>query len=104
MDFGLPTGDQSDNQQLNETLWVRQLVEGGQVLDPNSGKGSFEGTTCTPLDQAALMAKYPNLDAEAARYTGVQDYDDLPSTRTTSTTRTSRPASGPPRAGPPTPG
>jgi uncharacterized repeat protein (TIGR01451 family) len=76
MDFTLVTGDQADNMQRNEMLWVRGLLEGGATLDPNSGSQN-------PLDWSPLMhpscAAYPanaaNL-AEAAKYTGVQDYDD----------------------------
>ena len=76
MDFALLTGDQADNMQRNEMLWVRDLLEGGAPLDPNSGSQN-------PLDWSPLMhpscAAYPanpaNL-AEAAKYTGVQDYDD----------------------------
>ncbi|HEX2162889.1 MAG TPA: hypothetical protein VHM02_02965, partial [Thermoanaerobaculia bacterium] len=69
MDFTINTGDAADSQQLNETLWVRTLLEGG-TLDPNSG-----------VNKAGyLHALCPNLlvpgAAEAARYTGVQDYDD----------------------------
>lgn len=69
MDFTIDTGDSADNQQLNETEWVRTLLEGG-TLDPNSGvdKKKYSNFLC------------PNLlvpgAAEAARYTGVQDYDD----------------------------
>jgi metallophosphoesterase (TIGR03767 family) len=69
MDFTIDTGDSTDNQQLNETLWVRTLLEGGK-LDPNSGvsKSTYSHPLC------------PNLlvpgAAEAARYTGVQDYND----------------------------
>ncbi len=69
MDFTIDTGDSADNQQRNETLWVRTLLEGG-ALNPNSGvpKSSYSNALC------------PNLlvpgAAEAARYTGVQDYDD----------------------------
>ena len=37
MHFGLITGDNSDTQQRNETIWVRQLLEGGRI-DPNSGR------------------------------------------------------------------
>ena len=36
MDFTIDTGDSADSQQLNETEWVRTLLEGG-TLDPNSG-------------------------------------------------------------------
>jgi hypothetical protein len=36
MDFTLDTGDSADSMQLNETKWVRTLLEGG-TLDPNSG-------------------------------------------------------------------
>ena len=97
MDFSLLTGDQADNQQFNETRWVRDLLEG--TVDPinfNSGlsdpadytpaKLAKMGLTCaefvaqegveagatTPEAAAAAAA------AEGARYTGVQDYDDYP--------------------------
>jgi metallophosphoesterase (TIGR03767 family) len=69
MDFTIDTGDSADSQQLNETQWVRTLLEGG-TLNPNSGvnKAGYSHLLC------------PNLlvpgAAEAARYTGVQDYDD----------------------------
>lgn len=69
MDFTIDTGDSADNQQLNETQWVRTLLEGG-TLNPNSGvdKKTYSHLLC------------PNLlvpgAAEAARYTGIQDYDD----------------------------
>jgi 3',5'-cyclic AMP phosphodiesterase CpdA len=69
MDLTINTGDAADSQQLNETLWVRTLLEGG-TLDPNSGVNKF----------GYLHPLCPNLlvpgAAEAARYTGVQDYDD----------------------------
>jgi metallophosphoesterase (TIGR03767 family) len=69
MDFTIDTGDSADSQQLNETQWVRTLLEGG-TLNPNSGvaKSSYSHPLC------------PNLlvpgAAEAVRYTGIQDYDD----------------------------
>ncbi|MDX6601562.1 MAG: hypothetical protein QOF13_764 [Solirubrobacterales bacterium] len=69
MDFTIDTGDSADSQQLNETQWVRTLLEGG-ALNPNSGvdKKTYSHLLC------------PNLlvpgAAEAARYTGVQDYND----------------------------
>ena len=37
MDFALLTGDQADNQQLNETVWARDLLEGNGPLTFNSG-------------------------------------------------------------------
>ncbi len=69
MDLTIDTGDSADSQQLNETLWVRTLLEGGN-LNPNSGvsKATYSHLLC------------PNLlvpgAAEAARYTGIQDYQD----------------------------
>lgn len=69
MDFTIDTGDSADSQQLNETRWVRTLLEGG-ALKPNSGvnKATYSHALC------------PNLlvpgAAEATRYTGVQDYQD----------------------------
>lgn len=69
MDFTVDTGDSADSQQLNETEWVRTLLEGGQ-LDPNSGidPSGYVHPLCPALG-------VPGAD-EAARYTGVQDYDD----------------------------
>ncbi|HWN72516.1 MAG TPA: hypothetical protein VNN15_01780 [Solirubrobacterales bacterium] len=69
MDFTIDTGDSTDNQQLNETLWVRTLLEGGN-LNPNSGVD--KNTYSNPLCPNFLV---PGA-AEAARYTGVQDYND----------------------------
>jgi metallophosphoesterase (TIGR03767 family) len=69
MDLTINTGDSADSQQLNETQWVRTLLEGGP-LNPNSGvnKATYSHLLC------------PNLlvpgAAEAARYTGIQDYND----------------------------
>lgn len=59
LEFVITTGDSSDSMQRNETEWVVTLLEGGR-LDPNSG---VENPACAPA-------------GEAARYTGVQDYDD----------------------------
>jgi metallophosphoesterase (TIGR03767 family) len=69
MDFTINTGDSADNQQLNETEWVRILHEGG-TLDPNSGidPAGYEHPLCPPVGVPGA--------AEAASYTGVQDYDD----------------------------
>ncbi|MEX2107616.1 MAG: hypothetical protein WD827_01865 [Solirubrobacterales bacterium] len=69
MDFTIDTGDSADNQQLNETEWVRTLLEGG-TLDPNSGidPTGYTHPLCPP-------AGVPDA-TEAANYTGVQDYDD----------------------------
>ena len=69
MDFTIDTGDSADNQQLNETEWVRTLLEGG-TLDPNSGidPSGYTHPLCP-------LAGVPGA-AEAAKYTGVQDYDD----------------------------
>ena len=69
MDFTIDTGDSADSQQLNETLWVRTLLEGGN-LNPNSGvnKATYSHPLCPNFFVPGA--------AEAARYTGVQDYND----------------------------
>lgn len=61
LDLVLTTGDSADNQQENEVRWAVRLLEGGP-LDPNSG-----------VDRAGCGAA-----GEAARYTGVQDAQDVP--------------------------
>ncbi len=76
MDFALSTGDNADNQQYNENVWVRQLLEGGQPLNPNSGvKSSY--SQCTAISRLALqgrefLGRLPNEPI----YTGVQDFGD----------------------------
>jgi metallophosphoesterase (TIGR03767 family) len=67
MDFVITTGDSADSQQRNETKWVVRLLEGG-TLNPNSGSSN-------PLDYLACPVGTGG-PAEAAKYTGVQDYDD----------------------------
>jgi len=69
MDLTINTGDSADSQQLNETQWVRTLLEGG-ALNPNSGvnKATYSHLLCPNLFVPGA--------AEAARYTGIQDYDD----------------------------
>jgi metallophosphoesterase (TIGR03767 family) len=69
MGFTIDTGDSTDSQQLNEALWVRTLLEGGN-LNPNSGvnKATYSNPLCPNLFVPGA--------AEAARYTGVQDYQD----------------------------
>ena len=76
MDFTLITGDQADNMQRNEMLWTRGLLEGGTSIDPNSG--SQNPLDWDPLIHPSCAAYPPNAAnlAEAAKYTGVQDYDD----------------------------
>lgn len=69
MDFTITTGDSADSQQLNETRWVRDLLEGGAV-HPNSGTDptGYEHPLCDGQDIPRA--------AQAAGYTGVQDHSD----------------------------
>ena len=64
MALAITTGDSADSQQINEVEWVVRLLEGGS-LNPNSG---VEDPVC------GALAGPPG---EAARYTGVQDDDDV---------------------------
>lgn len=76
MDFALTTGDNADSQQHNETLWVRQLIEGGQPLNPNSGvKSSY--SSCDPIAATSLrLRELLGLLPNEPVYTGVADYSD----------------------------
>jgi metallophosphoesterase (TIGR03767 family) len=73
MDLVLTTGDSADSQQLNETQWVRTLLEGGE-LNPGSGVNPALGDDplCATLNLTGLVAD----GAAPQRYTGVQDFDD----------------------------
>jgi uncharacterized repeat protein (TIGR01451 family) len=76
MNLALMTGDQADNGQRNEIIWTRELLEGDQPLNFNSG--SQNPADYDPTKHPSCLgypANQPHL-AEAARYTGVQDYDD----------------------------
>jgi metallophosphoesterase (TIGR03767 family) len=71
--LAITTGDLADNQQLNETRWFRDVLDGRQI-DPFSGKPIGPGNECAGASQATIGAI--NADVAARRYTGVQDYDD----------------------------
>lgn len=91
MDFALITGDQADNQQRNETVWVREILEGGSQLNFNSGltaPAAYEDPQLlADPNCAAFVAtrqgttpaeKAQNAALEGGKYTGVQDYSDYP--------------------------
>lgn len=73
--FALATGDLADNQQVNETDWYVNIMDGG-LVDPFSGKPVSDANPCPQADpqETAQM----NEDVANRRYTGVQDYDDWP--------------------------
>lgn len=77
MDFGLLTGDQSDNQQFNETVWVRRLIEGGTPLTANSGIKSDYAECPLPSRTELLARETAGELPDEPTYMGVQDYDDL---------------------------
>jgi uncharacterized repeat protein (TIGR01451 family) len=78
MDFALMTGDQADSAQRNETIWVRELLEGGQPLNFNSG---IEHNLNYSAEHPSCASVTPDA-AEAAAYTGVQDYEDYDESQT----------------------
>jgi metallophosphoesterase (TIGR03767 family) len=76
MDFALTTGDNADNMQYNENVWVRLLLEGGQALTPNSGvKSNYE--ECASTSRAALQwREFTGSLRNEPTYMGVQDFSD----------------------------
>jgi uncharacterized repeat protein (TIGR01451 family) len=85
MDLALITGDQADNQQRNEMIWTRALLEGGVTINFNSGltdPSAYSPTNMPDTDCQAFVTQeggHSQAAAEAAGYTGVQDYTDYPS-------------------------
>jgi len=75
MDFALTTGDNADNQQYNENVWVRQLLEGGSSLSPNSGVRTSYNECSSISDAALTLRDFLGAPAEPI-YTGVQDFGD----------------------------
>lgn len=75
MDFALTTGDNADNQQYNENVWVRQLLEGGTSLSPNSGVRTSYNECSSISDAALTLRDFFGAPAEPI-YTGVQDFGD----------------------------
>lgn len=73
MEFVVNTGDISDSQQYNETLWNRQLIE-GEMIDPGSGVAPPAAGTNTLCPNSLTIADETNPEL----YTGVQDRDDWP--------------------------
>jgi hypothetical protein len=85
MDFALVTGDQADSAQRNETIWTRELLEGGTPLNFNSGvtdtadPDAYNPTahpSCAPYSLPPPPGGFENPPSEAPLYTGVQDYTD----------------------------
>ena len=72
LQFAINTGDMADSQQLNETRWVVDILDGNTV-DPFSGVPVTDANC--PNQSGDTLARL-NADVAARRYTGLQDYDD----------------------------
>jgi metallophosphoesterase (TIGR03767 family) len=75
MDLAITTGDNADNKQYNENVWVRQLLEGGSSLSPNSGVRNGYNE-CSAISDAALTTRDFFGAPNEPIYTGVQDFGD----------------------------
>src|SRR4051794_27707482 len=75
--FAITTGDNTDNQQLNEVQWFAKVLKGG-TLDPFSGKPITpgDGSSCGNLPADTITRL--NADVAARHYTGLSDYSDYP--------------------------
>ncbi|MGK2955380.1 MAG: CARDB domain-containing protein [Solirubrobacterales bacterium] len=79
MDFVMNTGDISDSQQYNETLWNRQLIEGG-TIDPGSGIDPAASLGVNPLCPNSIAGDLQD-PGTPDNYTGVQDRADWPTSQ-----------------------
>ena len=74
LQFAINTGDMADSQQLNETRWIVDILD-GKTVDPFSGV-PVNDQNCA--NQSSETLARLNADVAARRYTGLQDYDDYP--------------------------
>ena len=106
MDLALITGDQADNQQRNEMIWTRALLEGGVTINFNSGLTDPDAYSLANLPRRQLPGvRHAGRRAEPGRRRGRRVHRrpglrrlpaGAPPARTrSSTTRTSPPATGP---------
>jgi metallophosphoesterase (TIGR03767 family) len=69
LDFMISTGDNVDNNQLNEMKWFVDLLD-GETIDPNSGGATYDGYTqenvSWALDDETLSLAQESFDAAGA--------------------------------------